>query len=209
MEEHAMEFLQFVADNEKRLKKNLRKNITYDENIFDDIFQTTILKVYDRIMKGEYIKDFEQYFFIASKFCYINEDNKNKKRRKIEDNEFIYNMSHGCGVDTASTEFNDYTDKMAVNDNEWELIEERNDKINSLFKEIAEILNNTFPNDEVDIFMIYYRLKVNKNGISYKKMAKITNKTVTEITNIIQRIKRFVRENDEINNIKKQMVDND
>ena len=40
-------------------------------------------------------------------------------------------------------------------------------------------------------------------------MAKITNKTVTEITNIIQRIKRFVRENEEINKIKKQMVDND
>ena len=65
------EFLDFVVKNEKRLKKNLMKNITYDENIFDDVFHDTILKVYETIVtKGDEcnIKDYEQYFFIASKF---------------------------------------------------------------------------------------------------------------------------------------------
>ena len=37
-EEHGQEFLQFVAKNEARLKKNLQKNITYNPDIFDDVF---------------------------------------------------------------------------------------------------------------------------------------------------------------------------
>ena len=91
-EEHGQEFLQFVADNEARLKKNLRKNITYNEDIFDDVFQDSIIKVYNAIEKGARIKDFEQYFFIASKFCYINQDNKSKNRLKNEDREIFCDL---------------------------------------------------------------------------------------------------------------------
>ena len=70
-EEHGREFLKYVGDNIERLKHNLRKNITYDEDIFDDVIQDSIIKVYNAIMNGTRIDDFEQYFFIASKFEYI------------------------------------------------------------------------------------------------------------------------------------------
>ena len=188
-EEHAKEFLEYVAKNEARLKKNLRKNITYNENIFDDVFQSTIIKVYDRIMKGTVIKDFEQYFFIASKFEYINEDNKVKKRLKVEDSE----------IDTDD-------DRFAEDDNAWKIKEERNENINDLFKFLSKRLNEVFSPAEADIFLIYYRLKSEKAGISYHKMVKITGRSFSEISQIIQRCKRFIKEDKEIIEYKKKIV---
>ena len=188
-EEHGKEFLEYVARNEARLKKNLRKNITYNENIFDDVFQDTIIKVYDRIMKGVTIKDFEQYFFIASKFQYINEDNKVKKRLKVEDSE----------IDTDD-------DRFAEDDNAWKIKEERNENINDLFKFLSKRLNEVFSPAEADIFLIYYRLKSEKAGISYQKMAKITERKFQEIASIIQKIKLFVKNDEEINEYKKKIL---
>lgn len=188
-EEHAREFLEYVARNEARLKKNLRKNITYNENIFDDVFQSTIIKVYDRIMKGTVIKDFEQYFFIASKFEYINEDNKVKKRLKVEDRE----------IDTDD-------DRFAEEDNAWKIKEERNENINDLFKFLSKRLNEVFTPAEADIFLIYYRLKSEKAGISYHKMVKITGRKFSEISQIIQKIKKFIRTDEAIIEYKKKIL---
>ena len=188
-EEHGKEFLEYVARNEARLKKNLRKNITYNENIFDDVFQSTIIKVYDRIMKGTVIKDFEQYFFIASKFEYINEDNKVKKRLKVEDSE----------IDTDD-------DRFAEDDNAWKIKEERNENINDLFKFLSKRLNEVFSPAEADIFLIYYRLKSEKAGISYHKMVKITGRKFSEISQIIQKIKKFIRTDEAIIEYKKKIL---
>lgn len=188
-EQHAREFLEYVAKNEARLKKNLRKNITYNENIFDDVFQSTIIKVYDRIMKGTVIKDFEQYFFIASKFEYINEDNKIKKRQKVEDRE----------IDTDD-------DRFAEDDNAWKIKEERNENINDLFRFLSKRLNEVFTPAEADIFLIYYRLKSEKAGISYHKMVKITGRKFSEISQIIQKVKKFIKEDKEIIEYKKKLL---
>lgn len=189
VEEHGQEFLQFVADNEARLKKNLRKNITYNPDIFDDVFQDTIIKVYDRIMKGTVIKDFEQYFFIASKFQYINEDNKVKKRLKVEDRE----------IDSDD-------DRFAEEDNGWKVKEDRNENINELFKFLSDRLNEVFSPRECDIFLIYYRLKSEKAGISYKKLSKITNIDVKEITSIIQKVKTYIKNDKEIIEYKRKLL---
>ncbi len=207
-EEHGQEFLQYVAKNEKRLKKNLKKNITYNDYIFDDVFQDTILKVHSAIMKGARIDDFEKYFFIASKFCYINADNKLKKKNISEDNNLIWNISHGYENNKGdiSDDAKRLIDEFAVEDNEWLKKEERNDRINELFKYLSERLNKVFPPAEADIFLIYYRLKSEKAGVSYQKMAKITNRSFSEISQIIQKIKAFVKNDEEINNMKKQLL---
>ena len=194
-EKHGREFLQFVADNMDRLKKNLRKNITYDDDIFEDVFQNTIIKVYNAIEKGLVIKDFEQYFFIASKFEYINEDNKHKKRLKSDDRDMLSDISHGVIQDIF------YTD-----DDGWKDREEKNEKINELFKFLSERLNEVFTPVETDIFLIYYRLKSEKAGISYKKLARITEKSVSEITQIIQKLKKFIRQDEQIINKKKELL---
>lgn len=188
-EEHGQEFLQFVAKNEARLKKNLQKNITYNPDIFDDVFQDTILKVYNAIEKGARIKDFEQYFFIASKFQYINEDNKVKKRLKAEDGSID-------GEDERFAEF----------DKSWKIKEERNERINELFRFLSKRLNEVFSPAESDMFLIYYRLKSEKAGISYHKMTKITGRKFSEISQIIQKIKRFIREDKEIIEYKRKLL---
>lgn len=207
-EKHAKEFLEYVAKNEKRLKKNLRKNITYNEDIFDDVYQDTIIKVYDSIMNGTVIEDFEKYFFIASKFSYFNADNKNKKHIKNDDNEILWRISHGY-----ETNRNDLTDdakrlidEVIIEDDEWKRREERNDSINKLFKFISEKLNRVFSPAECDIYLIYFRLKSEKAGVSYEKMAKITGRSFSEISQIIQKVKKFVKNDDEINEMKRRLL---
>ena len=191
-EEHGQQFLEFVAKNEKRLKKNLMKNITYNEDIFDDVFQDSIVKVYNAIENGARIKDFEQYFFIASKFCYINSDNKNKQKIKQMDRDLYGDI--------------DQDERFGSEDNQWEKREEKSNRINELFKQLSDILNKEFSPREADIFLIYYRLKSEKAGVSYKKMAKILDTDVKEISQIIQKVKKYVKNNGEIIRLKKQLL---
>lgn len=203
--DHGRDFLEYVAKNEKRLKKNLRKNITYDEDLFDDVYQNTIVKVYNAIEKGTVIEDFEKYFFMASRFEYINCDNKHRKRKNSSDSEFIAKMQNGKDMNVNTFEAMRYRDRITYEGGETEEKEERSEKIQELFKLIAERLNEVFRPDQTDIFLIYFKLKSEKAGISYKKLSHITGKTVKEITQIVQRIKKFIR-NDELIMEKKRQL---
>ena len=191
-EEHGQEFLEFVAKNEARLKKNLQKNVTYNPDIFDDVFQDAIIKVYNAIEKGARIKDFEHYFFIASKFHYINVDNKVKTRQKTDDRDAYVSI--------------DEDERFAEFDKSWEVKEEKNERINELMKYLSQRLNEVFSPKEADIFLIYYRLKSEKAGVSYKKLAKILEIDVKEVTNIIQRVKKWVKEDKEIIETKRKLM---
>jgi DNA-directed RNA polymerase specialized sigma24 family protein len=207
-EQHAQEFLEYVAKNEKRLKRNLRKNITYDPYIFDDVFQDSILKVYDSIMNGTVVEDFEKYFFIASKFSYFNADNKNKRNIKQNDRDLLWNISHGLENNRGdiSEDAKRVIDEIVTEDNEWEKKEDKNENINKLFKFISEKLNKVFSPAECDIYLIYFRLKSEKSGVSYEKMAKITGRSFSEISQIIQKLKKYVKNDEEINNMKKRLL---
>jgi len=207
-EEHAKEFLEYVAKNEKRLKKNLRKNITYNEDIFDDVFQDSIIKVYDSIMNGTRIDDFEKYFFIASKFSYFNADNKNKRNIKQNDNDILWKISHGYENNKGdiSEDAKRLIDELVIEDDEWKKKEEKNENINKLFQFISNRLNEVFSPAECDIYLIYFRLKSEKAGVSYQKMAKITNRTFSEISQIIQKLKKYIRTDQEIQDLKKKLL---
>lgn len=209
-EEHAREFFDFVEKNEKRLKKNLRKNITYDPYIFDDVFQDTVIKVYEKIMDGTHIDNFENYFFIASKFSYFNADNKNKKAINNNDNTILSDVEDGKRFTSNKPyvvqDANRVLDIIAVEDNEWKEKEEKNENINKLFKFISEKLNKVFSPAECDIYLIYFRLKSEKSGVSYEKMAKITGRSFSEISQIIQKLKKFVKNDEEINEYKKKLL---
>ena len=194
-EQHGREFLKYVGDNIDRLKHNLRKNITYDPDIFDDVIQDSIIKVYNAIQNGSRIDDFEQYFFIASKFEYITRDNKKKNRLKQDDRDTLSRISHGMIDDIFQSD-----------DDSWRDKEEKSDKINELFRFLSQRLNEVFSPVECDIFLIYYRLKSEKNGISYKKMAKITDKSVQEITQTIKTIKKFIKGDKIIQDKKKELL---
>ena len=87
--------------------------------------------------------------------------------------------------------------------------EKKAEKIHRLFEYLEKKLNDNFPPDEADIFLIYFRLKSEKKGISYKKMAMLLDKDLKYITNVIKKIKKFIKENEDIQNKKKEIMKED
>lgn len=184
-QKHCNDFYQYIIRNEKQLKQEVRKNITYEEELFDEAYSDTIVKVANAILVNhKVIEDFRYYFFISFKQNFIQLQNKKRKIDKLKT--YGYKDCEGLIIE-------DY-------DNE-----QRYDRIKILFKWLSDYLEEHFPPNEVDIYIVYYFLKVGKNRISYKKMADIYDVELKYITNVIQNIKRFVK-NDEIINKKKEEI---
>ena len=184
-EKHCNDFYQYIIRNEKQLKQEVRKNITYEEELFDEAYSDTIVKVANAILVNhKVIEDFRYYFFISFKQNFIQLQNKRRKIDKLKT--YGYKDCEGLIIE-------DY-------DNE-----ERYDRIKILFKWLSDYLEEHFPPNEVDIYIVYYFLKVGKNRVSYKKMADIYDVELKYITYVIQNIKRFVK-NDEIINKKKEEI---
>lgn len=184
-EKHCNDFYQYIIRNEKQLKQEVKKNITYEEELFDEAYSDTIVKVaYAILVNHKVIEDFRYYFFISFKQNFIQLQNKKRKIDKLKT--YGYKDCEGLIIE-------DY-------DNE-----ERYDRIKILFKWLSDYLEEHFPPNEVDIYIVYYFLKVGKNRVSYKKMAEIYDVELKYITNVIQNIKRFVK-NDEIINKKKEEI---
>lgn len=81
-EEKGAKFLQWVADNQNEMKRALRKNCTYDPDIFDDVFSETILNVHSTIVKNNRdIDNLKNYFFLAVKWQYQMRQNQSRKQR--------------------------------------------------------------------------------------------------------------------------------
>lgn len=184
-EKHCNDFYQYIIRNEKQLKQEVRKNITYEEELFDEAYSDTIVKVANAILVNhKIIEDFRYYFFISFKQNFIQLQNKKRKIDKLKT--YGYKDCEGLIIE-------DYNN------------EERYDRIRILFKWLSDYLEEHFPPNEVDIYIVYYFLKVGKNRVSYKKMADIYDVELKYITNVIQNIKRFVK-NDEIINKKKEEI---
>lgn len=184
-QKHCNDFYQYIIRNEKQLKQEVRKNITYEEELFDEAYSDTIVKVANAILVNhKVIEDFRYYFFISFKQNFIQLQNKKRKIDKLKT--YGYKDCEGLIIE-------DY-------DNE-----QRYDRIKILFKWLSDYLEEHFPPNEVDIYIVYYFLKVGKNRISYKKMADIYDVELKYITNVIQNIKRFVK-NDKIINKKKEEI---
>lgn len=163
---NANEFLSFIAKNEKRLKHNLKKNITYDANIFDDVFQNTIVKVYDSIVKNDRIvEDFERYFFISSKFEYILQDNRAKKAKNVTDD--IESAKDICFEDS-----NENTDE----------------EMCALLSELTSYLKENYGETNAAIFLDYFQMKSEKK-CSYKKIADDYNLPTKIVCKLINGIK--------------------
>lgn len=173
-------FLEYVANNEKRLRKNLKKNITYDEHIFDDIFQDSIIKVYNSIVKNNKdVVDYEQYFFTSSKFNYILKQNSEREKTKNRIN------------------IDDYFQNNDIEDEQYDYDEgETATKLDL----ISEIIRVEFGDEYCELYFDYMRLKV-QGGMSYTKYSNQTGVPVSKISEIVSKIKHFTRNNDRINEL--------
>lgn len=184
-EKKARKFLKYIAGNLPRLKNNLKKNITYNDELFDDVISESIVKVYNSILKnGSDISDYEQYFFIVSKFTYIYFDNVKKKNDAVEVRDLFDNGT-----------FDIYEDS----DNK----EERFDGALTAIDRIAKHLTETFGEKKANIYMTYMERKAN-GRTSYKEISTEYNMSVREISNIINEIKNHIANNDKIRKIKRE-----
>lgn len=180
-EDKAKDFLNYVAKNEKELKFILAKNVTYDKDIFDDVFNDTIIKVYNSILKnGTDVSDYKNYFFTSLKWTYVLADNRNKKYK--------------------SSSVRDYFDNNDIIIEE-ETEEERFEKIVDTIEIIKNEIKEKYGEWYTTVFFEYYTCKATE-GCSYQKLAAKLGITVKQIQMIIQEIKKFVAEDEYINKLK-------
>lgn len=181
------EFLEYVAKNERKLKRNLRKNITYDPDLFDDVFQDTILKVYGAIVDNHTdIKDFEQYFYMASRFHYINTDNSRRRQQAKTERDYFSNERNEIPDDDIDQEgrFN-------------EIIRANNT--------IYDALAAQFGAEDTEIFFDYYMLK-STVGCSYNDLRVKYGKSALYIGKMIRELKAYISGTDSLTALKKVLT---
>lgn len=205
-EKHKDDFFNYVIEHEKELQYALRKNITYDPDLFDDVTADTIIRIAEYIMNKEvYIKDFKGLFFISAKRQYIAEQNKKRELEGRTNRTLFINMAEDYMKTEKQDDINSYLDMVEDDDKVMEL-EKKADNTHRLFKYLEDELNQHFEGNEVDIFLIYFRLKSERKGISYKKLADIMDKDVKYITRTIVKIKKYVKESDDIQENKNKIL---
>lgn len=178
-------FYDYLTNNESQIKREIKKNITYDPEIFEDVYNDTVIKVADAItQRNKQIEDIRYYFFISCKQNYINAQNRLRKSR-----------ANFTGLSSSLQEM--IPDEVSKPDNE---------KARVLFEAVIKRLEEVFPLNEVDIYVIYYKLKSGGNRISYRTLADIMRVDIKYITRVIQSIKAFLRNDVEINDLKKKLL---
>lgn len=164
---NANQFLQYVAENRKRLRRNLKKNITYDEDIFDDAFNNAIEKTYRSIVKNDLmVEDFEQYFFIASKNEYILLDNRKKRQKE-----------RSVDVDNA---------KYILDDDGYDF--EKEERLKELLADLQDKLKQMCGNYNATLFLDYFRMKSEGNS-SYRDIAKEYGLKPKQVADTINKIR--------------------
>lgn len=205
-EKHKDDFFNYVIEHEKELQYALRKNITYDPDLFDDVTADTIIRIAEYILnKRVYIKNFKGLFFISAKRQYIAEQNKKRELEGRTNRTLFINMAEDYMKTEKQDDINSYLDMVEDDDKVMEL-EKKTDNTHKLFKYLEDELNQHFEGNEVDIFLIYFRLKSERKGISYKKLADIMDKDVKYITRTIVKIKKYIKESEEIQENKNKIL---
>lgn len=201
---HKNDFMMYVWNNHAMLCKAIKKNITMDDELFDDVTADTLCRIGEYIMnKHVFVKDFKALFFLSAKRQFIAEQTKKRDKLKRGNRDFFDNIFNGLEKRENKNDLNIYYEMLESDT----LNEERKaERTHKLFKYLENKLNEEFEGNEVDIFLIYFRLKSEKKGISYKKLAKIMDKDVKYITKTIVKIKKYIKESEEIQENKKKIM---
>lgn len=213
-EKHKDDFMLYVWNNLDTLNYALRKNITYDPDLYDDVTADTLCRIGEYIVtKKVFIKDFKGMFFLSAKRQYVAEQNKKRQMESKSDREYFSKLDEALGryydyIEDGDT--SEYTIKqpnldMFLEDSSMDA-EIKAERTHELFKYLEGKLNEVFEGNEVDIFLIYFRLKSERKGISYKKLADIMDKDVKYITRTIVKIKKYIKESAEIQETKKRIM---
>ena len=178
------------------LKKAVKKNITNDNDLFDDAFNETIIKVYNSILKNcTIIDDYKQYFFLACKFTFIYRQNKKRKEeaQTIRDY-FALRDDFSDNVDSIGYKktklLRDYFALRDDNYNEEERYCDIVDTIDKIKADVVENLGEYY----AEIFFTYMQLK-STQSISYKKLAAEKGISTRRVSQIIGMVKEYIKNN--------------
>ena len=173
--EIANDFLKYVSENMNELKKAVKKNITNDNDLFDDGFNETIIKVYNSIVKnGTIIDNYKQYFFLACKFTFIYRQNKKRKEEA-----------------QAIRDYFDLNDDFLDDDfDEEERYCDIVDTIDKIKEDVTENLGEYY----AEIYFTYMQLK-STQSISYKKLAAEKGISTRRVSQIIGMVKEYIKNN--------------
>lgn len=160
-----------MAENESRLRRNLRKNIPPGGDEYEDAFQEAVLKVHSAISRGHEVKDFEKYFFIASfrEYQRIVDPYRPKRRQPQPE------------------------------DDPGELKEERFRLTLAALEEIEIIVAERFGAEQAALYLDYMRHKTEDERCSYEIYAKArgigrryVSVTVSGITEFLRKQKKMI-----------------
>lgn len=170
-EEKGAKFLQWIADNQKELVKAVKKNITYDPDIFDDVFNESILNVYNTIVKNnQEIANIKNYFFLACKWQYQMRQNQHRKHTEAMMRE---GWQHLSIIDETPDE------------------EAKDADITEAIDQMKECLLEQFGEDNTEMFFVYWEGKC-RNDMNYQTIAEQYSLTLTAAKRIISEMKQYV-----------------
>lgn len=175
------EFLDYIAENQNQLKKEFKKGIAYNKETFEDIWQTTIVKVYNSIVKNnKAINNFKNYFYFALKFESILDLKRNNKKSNYVE----------WDIDTNDEIENPYD----IEIDEKYLIK---------YSAIRDIVIKKFGENEADIFFDFM-LKRMQTTMTSKKYADLTGLQREYICKLTTKIRTFLK-SDNIKKIYKEL----
>lgn len=184
-EKKAKEFLKYVGEHYGELKYNLRKNITYDPQLFDDVFSEAILKCHRSITTyGTDIKDYKQYIFLATKNQYIFRQNQHRKHSKRDVRGFFEN--------------NEVIDESQHEEDRFKICAEGLDKLRSLLVE-------QFGDEKTDAYLRYMQ---RENRMNYAELSLELNISKKEIRRMMQDINNFISQDERIKALKDEIKNN-
>ena len=159
---HKDDFMLYVWNNRDELNKAIKKNITMDDELFEDVTADTLARIGEYIInKKQFIRDFKSMYFMAAKRQFIAEQNKKRDKLKCSNRDFFDNIFNGLEKREKKSDLDVYYDML---DDDVMDGERKAERTHRLFKYLEEKLNEVFEGNEVDIFLIYFRLKSEKKG---------------------------------------------
>lgn len=175
-EEKGKVFLQWVADHQAEMKRALRKNCSYDPDIFDDVFTETVINVHSTIVKNNrHIDNIKNYFFLALKWQY--QMRQNKKRKQQADSYIPKDWEQIGGLDDPS---------------ERDEREEREADINDAISVMRECLVEEFGEEMTELFFSYWKQKT-VGGASYSRLVE-NHPEPSKAQRILFAMKKYVTE---------------
>lgn len=173
-EEKGAAFLQWIADNQKELKKAVKKNCTFDAEIFDDVFAEAIINVYNTITKNNSeIANIKNYFFLACKWQYQMRQNQHRKHTEETIRDVLPNLNIIDEIEDETAKENDYNEAITT---------------------MREVLTEQFGGEMADVFFVYWQGKMSGEIANIGELCDRLNLDPRKAKNALQQMRRYIVE---------------